>query len=59
MFNIVFLFGNFQRHRIFFVGIGLPTSVNETKPAVFCRNSRLKGSCTSSTVNLKFEVILM
>ena len=42
MFNIVLSFGHFQTHRIFFVGTGLPTGVNETKSAAFCRNSRLK-----------------
>ena len=57
MFNIVFSFGHFQIYCIFFVGIGLPAGVNETKSSAFCRNSRLKSSCT--TVNLTFEVILM
>ena len=59
MFNVVFLFGHFQMHHIFFVGTGLRTSVNKTKSAAFCRNSRLKSSCTSSTVNLTLEVIPM
>ena len=44
---------------VFFVGIGLPTGVNKTKSAVFCKNSRLKSNCISSTVNLTFEVIFM
>ena len=33
--NIVFSFGHCQTHPIFFVGIGLPTGVNETKSAAF------------------------
>ena len=53
------LFGHLKTHRIFFVGIGLPTGINETKLAAFCRNSRLKTSCTPSSVNFTFEVILM
>ena len=59
MFNIVILFGRFQTHLIFFIEIGLPKVVHETKSATFCLNCRLKNSCTSSTVKLTFEVKIL